>query len=162
MKRKELQTTSKYYQRIQTALSNEFLPKFRLRFTWTPPTLDNRTTSEICPSSVAKYFTDLGYHVDLIQTECKISQEYGLQIPLLGPNQDKPSKLNGIKKFYATPHQLVEYAGLLALSCGMDKTEYLNSWSFHGHTIEVGTALVVRLTGMFTGELIESLFKKLK
>lgn len=157
LKSKDLVTISKYYARVQNALSNESLSKFTMRFAWVPPKKSNT-----CTSSVAKYFNDCGHEVNLIQTACKMNFEYGLRPPLLGPENDEPIEIDGKSAFYATPHELVEYAGMVALSCDLDGSEYLNSYSFTGHTIEVGSALTVRLKGMFSCDLIRMLFKNLR
>lgn len=129
--------------------------------TWDPPK-EKDEHKRICPSSIAKYFSDLGYDVNLIQTNCKTNIEYGLKIPLLGPESDDLTEINGTSDFYATPHELVEYAGMVALGCNMEQTEYLNTWSFSGHSMDVGNALVIRLKGLFSCELIKMLFKKLQ
>lgn len=154
-------TTTKYYGRLQIALANATLSKFTMRIQWDPPS-EKDATKRICPSSVAKYFADLGYDVNLKQTECKMNLEYGLKMPKLAAENDELVDADGQSKFYANPHELVEYAGLLALSCNRDPIEYLNTWSFSGHTVDVGSALCVRLTGLFTCNLIKMLFRKLR
>lgn len=154
-------TQTKFYARVKTALSNENLPKCSFRFAWQPPQPTTSNPSSICPSSPAKYFADLGCNVQLIQTECNLKIEYGLEVPRLGPDTDDPVEIDGISNFYATPHELAEYAGLLALSCDRKPGGYLNSWTFKGHTLEVGYALVIRLKGLFTCEMIRMLFSKL-
>lgn len=161
LKSPDVATTTKYYARLQTALSNESLGTFKIRFMWEPPREKDQKNA-ICPSSIAKYFSELGYKLDLQQTECKMAVEYGLKVPRLGPESDKLIEINGQSNFYATPHELVEYAGILNLSCNMESSEYLNSWSVTGHTIDVGNALVVRLKGLFTCNLVKLLFKKLR
>lgn len=161
LKSNELATTTKFYGRLQTALSNESLSTFTLNVTWEPPK-ERDEHKRICPSSVAKYFADLGYDVKLIQTDCKTSIEYGLKVPLLGPESDELVEVNGNGDLYATPHELAEYAGMLALGCNLETSEYLNTWSFSGHSMEVGNALVIRLKGLFSCDLIKMLFKKLQ
>lgn len=161
LKSTELATTSKYYARLQNALSNETLSTFKMRFAWEPPK-EKDESKQICPSSIAKYFSDLGYEVDLSQTDCKNHFEYSLKVPRLGPNSEDLIEINGVSKFLATPHELVEYAGMLALSCNMQTSDYLNTWSFSGHTIDVGNALVFRLKGLFTCNLIKALFRKFR
>lgn len=161
LKSKELATTTKYHGRLQLALSNESLSKFTMRILWDPPK-EKDESKQICPSSVAKYFSDLGYEVNLNQTDCKTSIEYSLKMPKLGPESDDLVEMNGQSKFYATPHELVEYAGMVALSCNLEPTEYLNTWSFSGHTVDVGSALTIRLKGFFSCDLIKTLFKKLR
>lgn len=132
-----------------------------MRVLWDPPK-ENDNSKPICPSSVAKYFSDLGYEVSLNQTECKTSLEYGLKMPKLAAETDDLIEINGENNFYANPHELVEYAGMLALSCNFESTEYLNTWSFAGHSVDVGSALVVRLKGLFSCNLVKTLFKKLR
>lgn len=161
MKRKELTTTTKYYGRLEKALSNAALSKFTIRVLWDPPRV-KATEKPVCPSSIAKYFSDLEYNVNLNQTECKTSIEYGLKMPILGRDCDDLVEVNGQQKFYATPHELTEYAGMLALGCNLEQTEYLNTWSFEGHTIDVGSALVVRFKGMFSCNLIKMIFRMLR
>lgn len=161
---KTLLTQTKYYARVKNALANDRLPKCSFRFIWQPPQPSTRNTgsSEICQSSVAKYFTDVGCDVKLVQTECKLKIEYGLDVPRLGAETDDPVEIDGKSNFYATPHELAEYAGMLALACDRKSSEYVNSWAFKGHTDEVGYALVIRVKGMFSCDLIRMLFKTLR
>lgn len=161
LKSQDVATTSKHHGKLQTALRNESLGSFTMRLVWDPPK-EKDAKNAICPSSIAKYFSDLGYELKLQQTECKIGIEYGLKVPRLGPETDELIEVNGQSNFYATPHELVEYAGMLSISCNLDSSEYLSTWSFSGHTVEVGNALVIRLKGLFTCNLVKMLFKKLR
>lgn len=97
--------------------------------------------------------------MNLIQTECKTSLEYGLNIPLLSSTVDK---IDGENLTSATPHELAEYAGMLALGCDLELKEYLNTWSFTGETMEVGSAVIIRLKGLFSCDLIKKIFKNLQ
>lgn len=158
-------TTTKHYDRLQIALANAALSKFTIEIQWDPP-FEKDPTKKICPSSVAKYFADLGYDVNVKQTNCKMHLEYGLKMPKLAAvataENDHSVDIDGEHKFYANPHELVDYAGMLALSCNRERVEYLNTWSFSGHTVDVGSALCVRLTGLFSCNLIKMLFWKLR
>lgn len=150
-----MRSTSKYYERVQIALSNEILSNFTLRFIWEPE------TGDICPSSVAKYFSDGGYEVNLMTTKSTIGQEYRLSMPLLGIDDDKLS-IDELPEFYATPHELVEYCGMLALSCNFEKLPFLNSWQFGGRTKEIGTTMILQINGFFSCHLVERLTIALK
>lgn len=163
MKSKELATTTKYYGRLQFALANASLSKFDFDIQWDPP-FEKDATKKICPSSVAKYFADLGYDVNVEQTDCKMHLEYGLKMPKLAAPMENEQlmEIDGQEKFYANPHELVDYAGMLALSCNRERIEYLNTWSFSGHTVDVGSALCIRLTGLFSCNLIKMLFSTLR
>lgn len=166
LKSKDLATTTKYYGRLQIALANAALSKFTMQIQWDPP-FEKDATKQICPSSVAKYLSDLGYDVNVKQTECKMNLEYGLKMPKLAPppaaiETDELVEIDGEHKFNANPHELVEYAGMLALSCNRERIAYLNTWACSGHTVDVGSALCVRLTGLFSCNLIKTLFWKLR
>lgn len=156
-----MSSTTKFYDRVYTALSHDILPRFSVRFAWTPPS-PSSGKEPICTSSLAKYFADLGYDIKLVRTVWKVETQYGLRMPLFGPQTPEPAFVDGAEKFYATEHELIEYMGMLALSCDMAPNEYLSSWKFTGHTMEVGSAVVVRLKGMFTSDFMKTLFKQLR
>lgn len=159
LKSKELATNSKYFDRVQRALSSECLPRFSILFTWTPP---KKQEPLVCPSSVAKYFSDLGYDVNLEQTKSRVKTEYSLQMPLLGPQLPSPSEVNGKRSFYATEDELVEYIGMLALSCNLENQPFMSSWQLQAHTLEVGHAVTWRLDGMFVPETLIEILAALK
>lgn len=160
LKNKDLKSTSKLYARIQTALNHETLSAFDIRLSWEPPK-DPANSQTICPSSVAKYFSDLGYEVELSQTETDMTQKYRLNIPLFGKDVDQPAT-GQIPEFYATPHELVDYVGMLALDCSFAKQDCLNTWTIPGKSKHVETAMILKLTGFFTCELITNLMIALK
>lgn len=64
----------------------------------------------------------------------------------------------GQHKIYASPHEIIEYAGMFALSCNLEPIEYLNTCSFSRHTIDIVNALCVRFSGIFSHNLIKMLF----
>lgn len=159
LKSAELATNSKYFDRVRRALSLECLPRFSILFTWTPP---KKQESPVCPSSVAKYFSDLGYGVNLVQTKSRVKSEYSLQIPLLGPQLPSPCEVNGKRGFYATEDEIVEYIGMLALSCSRESQPFMSSWQLQAHTLEVGHAVTWRLEGMFPPETLTQILEALK
>lgn len=154
LKGKGLRTTTKFYERVQIALSHEALSNITLRILWAPPSTD------ICPSSVAKYFANIGYQVDLASTDQVISHEYSLNVPQLGIDADEST--NEFPTFFATPHELVEYAGMLTLACNFEQHRFLNSWKCYGKSKEVGSALIIRISGFFGFETIEKLLNILR
>lgn len=161
MNSEQLKSTTKYYAQLKNALSNEALPTFTMRFLWEPP--QHRDQNDmVCSSSMAKYFANIGYKVELIQTDMKMSIKYGLKTPKLAPECDDLLEVDGESRLYATPHELIEYAGMLALSCNLEPEEYLSTWKFSGHSTEVGSALVILLKGMFSSNIIKMLFKTLR
>lgn len=157
MRNKELRIGTKYYERVKKALSHELLPSFTMGFTWEPP------VSTVCPSSVAKYLTEKGYTVKLAPTEMKQHQEYSLRMPLLGQDVEAMQLIKAETiEFFASPHELVEYIGMVSLSCTLDQQEYVNSYVSQGKSMEIGSAKVVQWRGFFTTSIVERLLAVLK
>lgn len=154
LKGAKLKTKSKLYERIQKALSHEALSSVTLRILWKPP------SDDVCPSSVAKYFADIGYVVELASTSQCISHAYSLKVPLLGTD-DLTVPSNG-ETFFATPNELVEYAGMLALDFNFEQHDFLNSYQSYGKSKEIGSALVLRIDGFFSGHTLEKLVASLR
>lgn len=148
----DLRSGTKYYERVKKALSHELLSKKSLQISWTPP------DSSICKSSIAKYFVDRQYDVQLIETQVKIHQEYSLKMPLLGEN----NFIKDVDELFATPHELVEYIGMLSLSCSLEQDDYLNSYNCIGKSMNVGSAKVIQWNGMFDCISIIHLLDELK
>lgn len=154
----ELRNGTKYYERVKRALGHSHLTPFSFRINWDPPELSNPI---ICPSSVAKYFSDKGYKIKLGMTEMKQHQEYSLKMPLLGRDEPTP-KNEDIVEFYVTPHELIEYIGMLSLECNLVQSDFINSYQCPGRFMEIGSAKVLQFRGFFTYETITQLFSSLK
>lgn len=128
------------------------LSKKSLQICWTAP------DPSICKSSIAKYFADRQYDVELVETQVKLHQEYSLNMPLLGEN----NFMKDVDELFATPHELVEYIGMLSMSCSLEQDEYLNSYNCIGNSINVGSAKVIQWNGMFDCLTILQLLDELK
>lgn len=107
--------------------------------------------------------TEKGYTVKLAPTEMKQHQEYNLRMPLLGQDVEATQlyKAESIE-FFASPHELVEYIGMVSLSCALDQQEYVNSYVSHGKSVEIGIAKVVQWRGFFATSIVEKLIIELK
>lgn len=151
----DLSPDTKFYQRVRNALTNDQLPRMSMRIAWQPP-----ADSQTCPSSVAKYFVDRGYAVRLMQTDQRQHQEYSLDVPLLGKDDDvTPDARLG---FYATPGDMIEFIGMVSLGCNREPNDYLNSYRCRGRSTAVGNATIVQWRGMFTCTTVERLFDVLR
>lgn len=148
----DLRSGTKYYDRVKNALSHDLLSNKSFRICWTPP------DASICKSSIAKYFAERQYDVELIETLVKFHQEYSLNVPLVGENDF----IDNVDKLFATPHELVEYVGMLSLSCGLEGDDYLNSFNCDGKSMNVGSAKVIQWNGMFDCQSIIQLLDELK
>lgn len=148
-----LQPETKHFNRIRECLGRDCLGRFDLQISWTPP-----KAADICPSSVAKYFADLALadqeiKVEVMPTLIKTHQEYGLKVPLLNLNEQNRDD----DKEYCSGSELVEYMGMLALSCNTVEEEYLNSYDFCGERVEIGNAKVMHWSGFFTPGQVEAI-----
>lgn len=115
--------------------------------------------STVCSSSIAKYFVDKQYKCELVETTVKSHQEYSLKMPEIGEDTNE-QELSG--NFYASPHEIVEYLGMLTLGCTRDADSYLNSYQCLGRTIEMGQAKVIQWSGMFMCSTILMLLNELR
>ncbi|XP_055615468.1 ribonuclease P protein subunit p40-like isoform X2 [Toxorhynchites rutilus septentrionalis] len=153
---KTLQPETRQYARVRECLIRETLGRFDLAITWTPPSA-NDGTSKICPSSVAKYFADLKLGeqnsplVELVPTKVKTHTEYSLKVPTFSLDEQSDTE-------YCTGSELVEYMGMLALSCDTEGEEYLNSYDFSGSRVEIGNAKVMHWKGFFTAGQVEAIY----
>jgi len=146
-------------QRIINGFNKNIIEKFNFIINWVPPP-QSTTETIICPSSIGKYFNDLNYLVELKTIGRQTIQHYDVDVPELLINLEKTTN------YYCTPHELIEFAGLLALNCytnNNDNTDnYLNSLKIIGKTKNVSNLRVLKWTGLFSCEDIQALFKQLR
>lgn len=144
-----LRFDSKLYGRIKTALSKQIFQNFTIHLTWIPP-----EDTKICPSSIAKYFTVKEFVVKFCKTKLKCHQHKSLKIPKFRICEENDE--------LCTPNELVEYTGMLALSCPMKNEEFINSYCCPGPYEESNNIRVLNLKGLFTCEFIERLFNEMR
>ncbi|XP_055909729.1 ribonuclease P protein subunit p40-like isoform X2 [Eupeodes corollae] len=106
----------KLYNRIKNALSNPEIEQFDFQLTWESSKID----SNICPSSIAKFFKDSGYKVEQHSIQTQLSRIDNLRIP------------NGVFADghidSVIAHKIAEYFAFIMLECEMDFAEELNSY----------------------------------
>ncbi|XP_058444821.1 ribonuclease P protein subunit p40-like isoform X2 [Malaya genurostris] len=153
---KTLRPESKHYERIRARLGREILGQFNVQIAWTPPPKTG-DSGVICPSSVAKYFADDAtgaVKVELMPTLVKTHQEYGLKVPVFSLTEPHD-------EVYCNASELIEYMGMLALSCDLEEQDYVNSYDFCGERVEVGNAKVMHWRGLFTTVQVQSVYQQL-
>lgn len=99
LQQQDVATTEKYHARLQTTLCNESLSTFTMKLLW-DPSREKDPKKSICPSSIAKYISDLGYELNLQQTDYRMRIEYGLKMPRFGQNSNELTELDGKSNFY--------------------------------------------------------------
>ncbi|KAL5277459.1 hypothetical protein ACFFRR_002600 [Megaselia abdita] len=132
-------TYSNILKRVKDGFSKEVLQNIDLKLFWEPP------NNSVCPSSIAKYFTDLGYEVEQHEIDVKLS----LNKHFRAPKMDK-----------ASIHEIVEYVGLSLLECEIeDLDENLVSYV---PEIELGDqkdTVICHCKGLFTTTFLENILE---
>lgn len=161
LKNPDLSPTTKYYERIKHCLSHELLSSVNngasitMQLFWTPP-----ENSEICPSSIAKYFHNLGRTVELKQPQLNIHHETSLRFPKLLQNNNEQFKINDIELF----HDFVEYLGMALLSCDTNPDKYISSFEIISESCEINeeSAKIIHSKGFQTVDLIWQLIQVIR
>lgn len=138
----------------------------RMRIAWQVP-VEN---GSVCASSVAKYFSDAGYTVRLMQTQLVQRPEYSLRMPLLGGDDTEQVAAASTttdgnaanEQLFASAADVVEYIGMISLGCEMEADSYLSGYSCVGRSQEIGNAAVGIWRGLFTSELVQKLVAELR
>jgi hypothetical protein len=108
-------------------------------FTWTP------FSDEICPSSIAKHFSDCGHNVKLWKNKNMEKPEYGLKFPSITDEFSFPG--------------ISEYVGMILLGCNVDETDF-SSYRIPTDHVDVGKGKVLHCKGFIAPETILKLLKE--
>lgn len=142
----------KLYNRIKNALSNPDIGTFDFQLTW------QSIDSTICPSSIAKFFKDIGYKVEQHGIEIKMMRTKNtLTIP-----NEIVSK-NQIDSF--TAHQVADYLAFIMLECDTDSGIELNSYcpslNLNIENGEPMECIVLHLKGLMSSDFVAKLLETL-
>lgn len=140
LKEKHFRSGKRNYERTKRCLD-----QLQLNFiiSWEPP------KKEICPSSVAKYFVDLGYNVTLCGAKYLSNNIYEVEVPLINENY----------------YEIVEWMGLVALDADLTShgpDDFINTYEIPEPKCHVGQVKHVQWTGFFTREQITNLWQALR
>lgn len=141
-------TSTKLYNRTLKAL-NERLRKFTVILAWDPP------RNQICPSSIAKYFSVKGYTVwSCTPTLCN-KTEYQVAVPIFREPPEESCE----------PHEVVEWLGMLALKADYKNGKpdsFTNTYQIPEPSAKFGQVKYFEWRGLFTKKQIEKLYNGLK
>ncbi|CAG9836428.1 unnamed protein product [Diabrotica balteata] len=107
----KLLTNKKKFERLRSCL--QVLEKVTVLVSWEPP------DEIICPSSIAKFFVDLGYRVE----ECTATNySHTINTKVFGINLESEDEFDTL--------EFMEWLGMVMLGCNLkpDKTNYLSSY----------------------------------
>lgn len=148
--------------RLNTIFAGDLLPKWDFWCTWTP------SAAEICPSSLAKYFTDHNYAVERCELRHYVKCEQNLNIPKImkfssDNGKSKKSSLEDGRMKTALVKDLMEFIGMVTLSCNfVDEEGYLSSYDMLSDSEIVGRAHVGIWKRMFSTKQIVDLVTQLR
>uniref|UniRef100_A0A1B0CBB8 Uncharacterized protein n=1 Tax=Lutzomyia longipalpis TaxID=7200 RepID=A0A1B0CBB8_LUTLO len=136
-----------YRKNILKSLCSDLIPPMDIKISWTPP------SARFCPSSVAKYFSDRKFSVELCPTK-KIQREV---FPGRIPEMIVAEEGNAFSKedFEDRVVDFLEFIGLLALNCSTSSDEYLSSYEYSGSMIETEKVTVIKWKGFFTKHILQ-------
>lgn len=110
----------------------------------------NPSSKDICPSSIAKYFTDLGRDIQLRVNQINVIPEYGLKFP---PIPSEPDAY--------TFTDIAEYVGLVLLGCATEGNDF-SSYRLPSDCVEIGKGNVVHCKGFLTQQTIVELITEIR
>lgn len=130
--------------KVRNELISELLDKVRIYFVWHP------SAKDVCPSSAAKYFADMGYVVKGCKNLMKLEHLYGLKMPLI------PMEINSNEEEITA---FSEHIGMILLGCDMATIEE----NFKGQSmLDVGRGKVVHCKGLITCNQLNEVIKALQ
>lgn len=135
-------------ERMRKSLS-ERLNKFTLILSWQPP------DHNICPSSIAKYLSNLGYNVYLCEPKHQTRSPLSARVPTLFPSGNT---------FEEHGSELMEWLGMFSL--GADLTtgkydSYVNTYECPEENLICKNVVYLEWRGFFTQQKIQHLYNYL-
>lgn len=128
------------YEKLRQKLSK--LQNFDLLLNWQPPSED------VCPSSIAKYFHDLGYSVKLCSPTHLTHTEYCVKTPQIDlDNFDTKDS-----------HEFLEWLGMIALQGDLtsgSSDSFITTYEAPEPTITLGQVRVLHCRGFYTATQVE-------
>ncbi|KAL0273930.1 UNVERIFIED_CONTAM: hypothetical protein PYX00_006490 [Menopon gallinae] len=130
------------YQRVLKQLNEKKELCFDVICAWEPP------TDKLCPSSIAKYFTDHGYQVRTCSMKFTHRQEYCVNMPAFEDCTDA--------------EVLTEWLGAFNLGCNIpEEPEYATTYHTPENCIQFGQVIYFEAVGLITVTRIKKLFSEL-
>lgn len=146
LKEDSLLVTESRLSKLKTKLKN--LGKSDVILTWEPP------KDDICPSSIAKYFTDIGYSVKLCTPQFASNTIYSVKVPTPDVHSIEESEI----------HDFVEWLGMASLNADLetnDSNNFVNSYLTPEPNIDIGQVKQLQWRGLYTVTQIQKLLLKL-
>lgn len=115
-----------------------------VNFMWDP------ISNDICPSSIAKHFSDSGHQIKLCKNRIVTQPEYGLKFPNIDHDADAD-------RFIETS----EYIGMILLGCSVEENDF-SSYRLPDDCIDVGRGKVLHCKGFITQHSLKKLINDIR
>lgn len=96
---------------------------------------------DVCPSSIAKYFSDNDHNIKLCKNKLLDRPEYGLKFPTITDDE------------YCFP-EISEYIGMVLLGCNVEETDF-SSYKIPNESVEIGRGKVIHCKGFIVQRTIQ-------
>lgn len=108
----------------------------------------------VCPSSIAKYFSNISYNVHLCEPKTKSLTNYCVKVPLLDLENFEQDDCE----------DFMEWLGMLSIQANMenDNEEYISSYETPEPNKELGQVKVTEWRGFYSNKQIAIFFSKLR
>lgn len=147
LKYKLLEHGKPYYEKIRQKLSK--LQNFDMLFNWQPPSED------VCPSSIAKYFHDLGCNVKVCSPTYRTHTEYSVKTPQIDlDNFDTNDS-----------HEFLEWLGMIALQGDLTNGKsdsFITTYETPEPSITLGQVRVLHWRGFYSATQVEAFVSYLR
>lgn len=141
----DIDLTYDHITKIKNELISEEVDKLSIKFLWKPKETD------ICPSSVAKFFADMGYLVNECENKYLNNFLYSIKIPKI------PSSLPN-EETYDEWSDLMEQTSLIMLGCEKNEETALNDTNL----IKVRRGSVLHYKGFIPNSKLEDLLMEIR
>jgi Ribonuclease P 40kDa (Rpp40) subunit len=113
----------------------DLVPETSVNFLWTPQ------ANDVCPSSVAKYFSDASHNIKLCKNKFLETPEYGLKFPTITDDE------------FCFP-EISEYIGMVLLGCNVGETDF-SSYRIPDDNVDIGRGKVIHSKGFIAQKTIQ-------
>jgi hypothetical protein len=142
----EIDLSYKQLDKLRSELRSDLLDKVTIHFKW-------NSSEEVCPSSIAKYFTDMKYSVEAHRSKTKIESLYGLKLPSI------PCELDTTEDDGEELRNFSELIGMILLRCDIEDNKCSSYEISNDKIIDVGRGKLFHMKGFLTSLELERIYK---
>lgn len=138
-------SSNQHMDKLRSELRSDLIHKVNIQFIW--------HSSKVCSSSIAKYFTDMGYSVSGHRNKHKLESLYGLKIPAIPQTNVADDDGEEVNNF-------LELIGMNMLGCDVEDNKCSSYELPSDNLIDAGRGKVVHFKGFLTQIHLNNLISK--